>query len=34
MEIIDNLNKRLGEDLKVTLTRGSKLRIAASTFSI
>jgi hypothetical protein len=34
MEIIDNLNRRLGEDLKVTLTRGSKLRIAASTFSI
>jgi len=34
MEIIDNLNKLLGDDLKVTLTRGSKLRIAASTFSI
>lgn len=34
MEIIDNLNKRLGEDLKVTLTCGSKLRVAASTFSI
>jgi hypothetical protein len=34
MEIIDNLNRRLGEDLKVTLTPGSKLRIAASTFSI
>ncbi|WP_298338246.1 helicase-related protein [Ferrimicrobium sp.] len=34
MELIDNLNKRLGDDLKVTLTRGSKLRIAASTFSI
>lgn len=34
MEIIDNLNKLLGEDLKVSLTKGSKLRIAASTFSI
>jgi hypothetical protein len=34
MEIIDNLNRRLGDDLKVTLTRGSKLRVAASTFSI
>ena len=28
MEIIDNLNRLLGEDIKVTLTRGSKLRIA------
>lgn len=34
MEIIDNLNKLLGDDIKVTLTRDSKLRIAASTFSI
>ncbi|WP_298992775.1 helicase-related protein [uncultured Pseudokineococcus sp.] len=34
MEIIDNLNKLLGDDLRSTLTRGSKLRIAASTFSI
>ena len=34
MEIIDNLNRLLGDDIKVTLTRGSKLRIAASTFSI
>lgn len=34
MEIIDNLNKLLGDDIKVTLTRGSKFRIAASTFSI
>lgn len=34
MEIIDNLNKRLGDDIKVTLSSGSKLRVAASTFSI
>lgn len=34
MEIIDNLNKLLGDDVEVTLTRGSRLRIAASTFSI
>ncbi|MBO1031389.1 DEAD/DEAH box helicase family protein [Tessaracoccus sp. SD287] len=34
MEIIDNLNKLLGDDIKATLTPGSKLRIAASTFSI
>lgn len=34
MEIIDNLNRLLGEDFKGTISRGSKLRIAASTFSI
>jgi len=34
MELIDNLNRRLGDDLKITLASGSKLRIAASTFSI
>lgn len=34
MEIIDNVNKLLGDDLKVAIARGSKLRIAASTFSI
>ena len=34
MEIIDNLNRLLGDDLKQTIGRGSKLRIAASTFSI
>ena len=34
MEIIDNLNSLLGDDLKRTVTRGAKLRIAASTFSI
>lgn len=34
MKIIDNLNIRLGDDLKSELGEGSKLRIAASTFSI
>ena len=34
MEIIDNLNQMLGDDIKATLTSGSTLRIAASTFSI
>jgi hypothetical protein len=34
MEIIDNINRLLGEELKSTIARGSKLRIAASTFSI
>ncbi|MBA2725904.1 MAG: DEAD/DEAH box helicase family protein [Actinobacteria bacterium] len=34
MEIIDNVNRLLGDDLKDTLERGSKVRIAASTFSI
>jgi hypothetical protein len=34
MEIIDNLNRLLGDDLRQTLGRDSKLRIAASTFSI
>ena len=34
MEIIDNLNRLLGDDIKLTITPGSKLRIAASTFSI
>lgn len=34
MEIIDNVNRLLGDDLKDTLDRGSKVRIAASTFSI
>lgn len=34
MEIIDNINQLLGENLKQTLTPGSKLRIAASCFSI
>lgn len=34
MRIIDNVNTRLGEDLKSALTKKSKLSIAASTFSI
>ena len=34
MELIDNVNKRLGDDLKETIRKGSKLSIAASTFSI
>lgn len=34
MEIVDNVNRLLGDDLKAELGRGSKLRIAASTFSI
>ncbi len=34
MEIIDNINRLLGDDLKKTLQPGSKLKIAASCFSI
>ncbi|MFD3448633.1 helicase-related protein [Microbacteriaceae bacterium 4G12] len=34
MRVIDNLNDLFGEDLKAELKPGSKLRIAASTFSI
>ena len=34
MEIIDNINKLLGDDLKEGLSFGSRLRIAASCFSI
>jgi hypothetical protein len=34
MEIIDNLNRTLGDDLKAELVAGARLRIAASTFSI
>ena len=34
MRIIDNLNELLGDDLKAEVRPGSKLRIAASTFSI
>jgi hypothetical protein len=34
VRIIDNVNELLGEDLKVEISPGSKLRIAASTFSI
>lgn len=34
MRIIDNVNELLGDDLKTEIRQGSKLRIAASTFSI
>ncbi|MGW9558011.1 helicase-related protein [Nocardiopsis sp. NPDC055551] len=34
MHIINNVSDLLGDDLKATITPGSKLRIAASTFSI
>ena len=34
MEIIDNINKLLGDSLKQTATPGSRLKIAASCFSI
>jgi SNF2 family DNA or RNA helicase len=34
MKIIDNINSLLGDDLKATIQSGSKLKIAASCFSI
>lgn len=34
MQLIDNVNHRLGDDLKVSIKKGSKLSIAASAFSI
>ena len=34
MEIIDNINHLLGDNLKQTIKPGSKLKIAASCFSI
>ena len=34
MKLIDNVNNRLGDDLKESISKGSKLSIAASTFSI
>ena len=34
MEIIDNINRLLGDDLKQALRPGSKLKVAASCFSI
>ncbi len=34
MTLIDNVNTRLGDDLKKEIQKGSKLAIAASTFSI
>ncbi|PCE64984.1 helicase-related protein [Sediminicola luteus] len=34
MKLIDNVNNRLGDDLKESIERGSKLSIAAASFSI
>jgi superfamily II DNA or RNA helicase len=34
MKLIDNVNSLLGDDLKKSISKGSKLSIAASTFSI
>jgi len=34
MKLIDNVNDRLGDDLKTTIRKGSKLSIAAASFSI
>ena len=34
MEIIDNINRLLGDDLKQTIKPGAKLKIAAAWFSI
>jgi len=34
MKLIDNINSLLGDDLKANLGRGSKLKIAAASFSI
>lgn len=34
MQIVDNINSLLGDDLKQTISRGSRLKIAASCFSI
>jgi hypothetical protein len=34
MQLIDNINQRLGDDLERTLQPGSRLRVAASCFSI
>ena len=34
MEIIDNINRLLGDDLKQTLQPGAKLKVAASCFSM
>ena len=34
MELIDNINRLLGDDLKQTLRPGARLKIAASCFSM
>ncbi|MDZ7847400.1 MAG: helicase [Owenweeksia sp.] len=34
MKLIDNINHRLGDDLKQSILKGSKMSIAAASFSI
>lgn len=34
MELIDNINRLLGDDLKRALTPGARLKVAASCFSM
>lgn len=34
MELLDNINKTVGNDLKETIRKGSRIRIASATFSI
>ena len=34
MKIIDNINSLLGDDIKPSIENGSKLKVAASCFSI
>ena len=34
MELIDNINRLLGDDLKKSLTPGARLKVAASCFSM
>lgn len=34
MELIDNISRLLGDDLKSTITPGARLKIAASCFSM
>ena len=34
MKVIDNIHRLLGDDMKETLAKGARLKVAASTFSI
>jgi hypothetical protein len=34
MELLDNVNRTMGDDLKETIRKGSRIRIASATFSI
>lgn len=34
MDILDNVNRTLGDDLRITIKRNSKVSIAAACFSI